>query len=91
MNTWTIIIGLYLVSVVSLAIFLLVRKARGRSAHVNNNLEKVFAVIALIFAPIVWIVGLGVFISDKRKGKGEERPKPLPKKLPKSLKKPPKK
>ena len=87
MNTWTIIIGLYLVSVVSLAIFLLVRKAKGRSAHVNNNLEKVFAVIALIFAPIVWIVGLGVFISDKRKGKGEERPKPLPKKLRGVLKK----
>lgn len=87
MNTWTTITNaLYLVSVASLAIFLLVRKAKDGTLA-KDNLERVLVVIALLLAPVFWIIGLGVFLSGKRKDKGGDRPKPLPKKLRGTLKK----
>lgn len=90
MNNWIIIIGIYLLSVVSLALFLTSKKARAKGRLANDKLEKVFAVIAILFAPIVWIIGLVVYLSSKPwkdKGKVKEQPRPLPKNLRGKLKK----
>ena len=86
MNTWTIIIALYLVSVISLAILILASKAK-HGTIANDNIDRVLVIIALLLAPIFWVIGLGVFLGEKSKKKGEDRPRPLPKKLRMALKK----
>ena len=84
MNTWKLIIGLYLISVIALGLYLLRKKASQNIT--GNKQERIFAAIALLFAPFVWIIGLCISLGNKAK-KGEEQPRPLPKKLQGSFKK----
>lgn len=83
MTTTAILLTIYTVSVVSLLLFMVIQKARGKSKmKIKENLGMTIA--ALILAPISWIIGIIVVATDKPKA---PEPKPLPKKLRASLKK----
>ena len=83
MNIWHILLAVYLVSAAVLAIYLFVpRKGKGRRVS-NDRTEKVFAAIALLFAPVTWVIGAVVSIPKRKK----DGPQPLPEHLLRSLKK----
>lgn len=83
MSTTTILLTIYIASVVSLLLFLVIQKVRGKSTmKVKENLGMTIA--ALILAPISWILGIIVVATDKTK---VSEPKPVPKKLRAALKK----
>lgn len=83
MNTGTILLGIYVLSVIAWIVFLFSIKNKNRPAT-NNKTERIFAFLSIPFAPICWVAGLCVIISGKRK---KDRPIPLPKSLRGKLKK----
>jgi hypothetical protein len=83
MNSWSIIISIYLLTVVAWVIFLFSKKGKARRAT-SDKFEKVFAYVSIPFAPICWIIGLTILLSEKKK---KDRPVPLPKSLQGKLKK----
>lgn len=83
MTTTAILLTIYIACVVSLLLFMIIQKARGNSRiKVQDSWGMTLA--ALILAPIVWIIGIIVLITNKPKA---AEPKPLPKKLRAALKK----
>ena len=57
MSTTTILLTIYIASVVSLLLFMVIQKVRGKSTmKVKENLGMTIA--ALILAPISWILGI---------------------------------
>ena len=83
MNSWRIIIIIYLLTVVAWVVFLFSKKGKARRAT-SDKFEKVFSYISIPFAPLCWIGGLIVILSANKK---KDRPVPLPKSLRGKLKK----
>ena len=77
MNTWTIILAVYIISVIAWAVFIIIKDKHGR-LYKNDKFGRVFKWISIPLAPICWIICLITFINMLRK-----RNKPLP--LPKAL------
>ena len=83
MNTGTILLGIYVLSVIAWIVFIFGIKSKNRTST-NNKTGWIFALISIPFAPICWIAGLCVILAGKKK---KDRPLPLPKSLQGKLKK----
>ena len=73
MNAWAICIGLFLVSVISLALSFFLRKAHAEGQKVKENLGLAFFAIFLLLSPIYLVISLWtVFREDIARKKGKK-------------------
>lgn len=84
MSTWTILLIVYILCVVSWVIYVLIQISKKKS---RDKFEVIVFLITIPFAPLCWLVGLILAIVRKAQNPGFSKPKPLPKKLRGGLKK----
>ena len=77
MNTSSTLLCIYVVSIIAIIMFMIVQTAMGKS-KIKPKQQWVMILIAIVIAPITWILGLAFYLTQKIR---TSKPEPIPVKL----------